>query len=50
VADRDISAQAGEGRLVEDLCHEAEILVHHHTRAVADGHAGRLLAAMLQCV
>jgi hypothetical protein len=46
--DREIAAQAGQGGFVEDLRHQAEILVDDDAGAVADGHAGRLLAPMLQ--
>ena len=48
--DREVPAQAGQGRLVEDLGDQAEILVDHHAGAVADRDAGRLLAAVLQRV
>ena len=48
--DREVAAQAGQGRLVEDLGDQAEILVDHHAGAVADRDAGRLLAAVLQRV
>ena len=48
--DRDVAAQAGQRRLVEDLRHQAEILVDHHAGAVAHRDAGRLLAAVLQRV
>jgi hypothetical protein len=41
---------AGQRRLVEDLGDQAEVLEHHHAAAVADGHAGSLLAAVLQRV
>ena len=48
--DRDVAAQAGQRRLVEDLGDQAEILVDDDAGAVADGDAGRLLAAVLQGV
>jgi len=49
VPDRQVAAQAGQGRLVEDLGDQAEILVDHHAGPVADGDAGRFLAAVLKC-
>ena len=48
--DGEVAAQAGQRRLVEDLGDQAEILVDHHAGAVADRDAGRLLAAVLECV
>ena len=50
VADRQVAAQAGQRRLVEDLGDQAEILVDHHAGAVADRDAGGFLAAVLECV
>jgi hypothetical protein len=47
VADREVAAQARQSRLVEDLGHQAEVLVDHHTRAVTDSNPGGLLAAVL---
>lgn len=46
--DSQVAAQAGQGGLVEDLGHQAEILVDHHTGAIAHRDARRLLAAMLE--
>lgn len=48
--DRDVTTQAGQRRLVEDLGHQAEILVDHHAGAVADRYPGRLLPPVLQRV
>ena len=48
--DRDVAAQARQRRLVEDLGHQAEILVDDDTAAVADRDAGGLLTAVLQGV
>ena len=50
MADRDVSAQTGQGGLVEDLGHQAEVLVDGDTGAVADRDPGRLLAPVLQRV
>ena len=50
MADREVAAQAGQRRLVEDLGDQAEILVDHHAGAVADRDAGGLLPAVLQRV
>ena len=43
-------AQARERRLVEDLSDQAEVLVHHHARTVADRDPRGLLAAVLKRV
>ena len=48
VADGDVALHGGERLLVEHLADEAEILEHQHLRAVGDGDARRLLAAVLQ--
>ncbi len=48
VGDRQVAAQRWQAAFVEDLGDHAEVLVDHHALAVADGHAGRLLAAMLE--
>ena len=50
VPDRDVAAQRGQRGLVEDLGDQAHVLVDHDPVAVADRDAGRLLAAVLQCV
>ena len=50
VADGDVALQGGERRLVEDLRHQAEVLVDDQRAAVADGDAGGFLAAVLQRV
>ena len=50
VADRDMAPQARQGRLVEDLGDQAEVLVDDDPVAVADRDAGGLLAAVLQRV
>src|SRR5258708_12161026 len=48
--DRDVPVQGTQHTLVEHLGHQAHVLVDDDPRAVADGDAGRLLAAVLQCV
>jgi hypothetical protein len=48
VADREVPAQRRQRLLVEDLADQPEVLEHHDLAAVADGHAGGLLAAVLQ--
>ena len=50
VPDRDVAAQRGQRGLVEDLGHQAHVLVHHDPVTVADGDARRLLAPVLQGV
>src|SRR5215469_2826643 len=50
VAHRDVSVQRVQHGLVEDLRHQAHVLVDHDPGPVADGNAGRLLAAMLERV
>ena len=50
VPDRDVALHRGQRLLVEYLADQAEILEHQHLRAVGDGDAGGLLAAVLQCV
>ena len=50
VADREVAAQAAQGRLVEDLADQPEVLVDDHRGAVGHRDAGRLLAAVLQGV
>ena len=50
MADGQVAAKAGELALVEHGGDEAHVLHHRDEVAVADGHAGRLLAAVLQCV
>ena len=48
MGDGEVAAQRWQAPLVEDLGDHAQVLVDHHALAVADGHAGRLLAAMLE--
>ena len=43
-------AHGGQRLLVEDLADQAEVLEDQHLRAVGDGDARRLLAAVLQRV
>ena len=50
VADRDVAAQRGQGGLVEDLRHEAHVLVDEDLLAVGGRDAGGLLTAVLQRV
>ena len=50
VADGHVTLQGGEDALGEDLRDQAHLLVDHDLVAVADGHAGRLLAPVLQRV
>ena len=50
VADGQVALEAGEVALVEDVGDQAHVLDDHHLGAVADRHAGRLLAAVLQGV
>jgi len=50
VTDRQPALQRAQGRLVENLADQAELLVDHHVGAVADRDPGGLLAAVLQCV
>ena len=46
--DGQIAAKASQRGLVEDLGNQAEILVDHHSRTVADRDARCLLATVLQ--
>jgi hypothetical protein len=48
-ADGRAALPGGQGRLVEYLAHQPHLPVREHAAAVGDGHAGRLLAAMLAC-
>jgi hypothetical protein len=48
VADGQVPLQAGQGPVVEDAGHEALVLDHGELLAVADRHAGGLLAAVLE--
>jgi len=48
VADGDVAGQPRQRALVEDGGHQAHVLDHHDGVAVADRHASRLLAAVLQ--
>src|SRR6478752_5902237 len=48
VADRDVAAERAERGLVEDLRHEAHVLVDEDLLAVTGRDAGRLLPAVLQ--
>ena len=50
VADGQVAGQRGQGAVVEGVGHEAHVLDHRDGLAVADRHAGRLLAAVLQGV
>ena len=50
VADRETTAEAGENRLVEDLCDEAELFVDDDRAAVGDRYPSRLLTPMLECI
>ena len=50
VADGQVAAQRVEGRLVEDLRHQAHVLEDHDLGAVADRDAGGFLAAVLERV
>ena len=47
MADGQMTLQGGQGRLVEHLAHQPHLPVDEHAAAVGDGHAGRLLAAVL---
>jgi hypothetical protein len=46
----DIPAQRGQRRLVEDLGHEAHLLVHDDVPSVTYGDSRRFLATVLQSV
>ena len=46
--DGDVALHGRQRLLVEDLADQAEILEHQHLRAVGDGDARGLLAAVLQ--
>jgi hypothetical protein len=46
-ADGRAALPGDQGRLVEYLAHQPHLPVREHAAAVGDGHAGRLLAAML---
>jgi hypothetical protein len=48
-ADGRAALPGDQGRLVEYLAHQPHLPVREHAAAVGDGHAGRLLAAMLAC-
>ena len=48
--DGEVTAQAGQRRLVEDLGDQADVLVDDHSGAVAHRDAGGLLAAVLESV
>ena len=48
MSDGDLAGKRGEVALFEHLGHEAKVFVDHDGRSVADGDAGRLLAAVLQ--
>ena len=50
VADGEVALEAGEVALVEDVGDQAHVLDDHHLGAVADRHAGRLLAPVLEGV
>ena len=50
VADGQVPLEGGQGGLVEHLAHQAHVLEDKHAAAVGDGHAGRLLAAVLEDV
>ena len=50
VAHGQVPVQTLQRRLVEDLRHQAHVLVDHDVGAIADGHPGRLLAAVLEGV
>ncbi len=50
MADGEVALQRCERGLVEDLRHEAEVLVDDGAGAVGDGDPGGLLAAVLQRV
>ena len=50
VADRQVPLEGGQRRLVEDLADQAHLLVDEHAAPVGDGHAGRLLATVLEGV
>ena len=47
VPDREIAVEGREGGFVEDLAHEAEVLVDEDVAAVGDGDPRRFLAAVL---
>src|ERR1700710_1881128 len=47
---RDVATQAAQRGLVEDLAHQAEVLVDHDRGAVGHRDAGRLLTAVLEGV
>ena len=50
VADREVAAQAAQGRLVEDLADQPEVLVDDDGGAVGHRDPGRLLTAVLEGV
>jgi hypothetical protein len=50
VPDGQVTGHAGQGALVEDLRDQPEVLEDQDGAAVADRHAGGLLAAVLQGV
>jgi hypothetical protein len=50
VADGQVVLASGQGGLVEHFAHQPHLPVHEHAAAVGDGHAGRLLAAVLERV
>src|ERR671910_699745 len=50
VADRQVPLEGGQRRLVEKLADQAHLLVDEDAPAVGDGHAGRLLATVLEGV
>jgi hypothetical protein len=50
VADGQVGLASGQGGLVEHFAHQPHLPVHEHAAAVGDGHAGRLLAAVLERV
>ncbi len=50
VSDAEMTVQTGEGGLVEDLGHEAQVLEHRDRLPVRRRNAGRLLAPVLEAV
>jgi hypothetical protein len=48
VADGLVVLASGQGGLVEFFAHQPHLPVHEHAAAVGGGHAGRLLAAVLE--
>ena len=50
MANGQVPLEGRQGRLVKHFAHQPHLPVHEHATAVGDGHAGRLLTAVLERV